>query len=229
MSALSEIYRGAKWFSIVTTSALILLAVVFSGSDLAAIATGDNSIVEGPNEYTSTHTESTDSLEWYLVEFNKSDVRYHFLQEYNEERSDLSRPEVRYWTPLSEMGDAQSRHMIENNYFDHTRPDGTTVEDRFNDRGLLPQCRIPAGSNRYYSGAENLGMGVLGTPMNVSYMDIEVTIGSEQELADHLFTQWFTSGPHREAMMKEGIGRVGLGLAVNESGYVYASLEMCGG
>jgi uncharacterized protein YkwD len=118
--------------------------------------------------------------------------------------------------------------MAANEYIGHEQPGGVTVEDRYARRGLFPECEIElSGGNYYYRGIENVaGAHVYDDvrhPGNESYWDID----SEDKLAAFLMDSWMTSEPHRQAMLVRNVDEAGLGIAITDSGEVYAALDLC--
>lgn len=169
---------------------------------------------ENPSTQASGRTPWNDEL-----------VERYFIMFLNRERAERGLQNVSERAILAEMGEAHSEHMIANDYFDHTQPDGTTVEDRYRERGLLPECRIPTEDGGYYPGAENLAKTHVET--NVVTDDGEtVYLDSERDLAKHLVSMWMNSRGHRKAMLVHSADEAGLGLAFDGDA-VYASLELC--
>jgi uncharacterized protein YkwD len=158
--------------------------------------------------------------------YDLSTVEAEFLRLLNQERERRSLRPLSQRDALTEMGRAHSRDMAERNYFAHESPDGVSAEERYRERGLLPECRIPiAGSDGYYPGAENIAQTYVGqevqTTRGVVYID------SEAKLAENLFRQWMNSQGHREAMLVYSADEAGLGIYITPNGKVYASLELC--
>lgn len=159
--------------------------------------------------------------------YNLTEVRTEFRHLLNAERSkgalgNLSQREV-----LVAMGQAHAENMAEHGYLGHTQPDGDTIRDRYEARGLLPDCRLPIqGSDRYYPGAENAYTGHVDTRIRRSDGS---TIGvyDEVDLARAIFASWMNSDPHRRAMLVASADEMGLGVAITEEDEVYVALELC--
>lgn len=158
--------------------------------------------------------------------YNLSKVETHFIELWNREREERGLQPVSQREILAEMGKSHSAVIAREGEIGHVEPDGSTIEDRYRDRNLLPECRleIPA-SEEYYPGAENVAQ---------TWIDRSVTvnastkyIGSEEDLAEVLFEIWINSPPHRRPMLLPATDEAGLGLNITGNGAVYASLEMC--
>jgi uncharacterized protein YkwD/ribosomal protein L37AE/L43A len=158
--------------------------------------------------------------------YNRTLVELHFIKLLNEERSSRGLQNVSRSAVLREMGKEHSEDMAEHDYIGHTDSDGRTIRDRYEERGLLPKCKLPIkGSNRYYPGAENAAGAWVErrfTSAGGSYF-----VSNEQELAEALFSIWMNSPPHRRAMLVYSADKVGLGITITEGGKVYAALELC--
>lgn len=130
-----------------------------------------------------------------------------FLQYLNQERSSRGLQNVSEWSVLTGMGRAHSRDMAENEYFAHKEPDGDTIEDRYNQRGLLPKCRLPiSGTDRYYPGAENIAKTHIDTQVTADWAEGgSYSVYDEQDLARAIFQMWMHSPPHRKAMLGDSV------------------------
>lgn len=161
------------------------------------------------------------------IGIDEREVEQRFMELLNEERRSRGLQPVRVDSELRAMGESHSRVMAVNNHYEHVEPDGDTIEDRYEQRGLLPECELPIeGSRRFYRGAENINLVNLGRTF-VTYNDSTVDIDTEGELATVLFREWMHSEGHREAMLVYSADEAGLGLYITERGEVYASLELC--
>lgn len=152
-----------------------------------------------------------------------------FIQYLNAERRSRGLQNVSKRSILTDMGLAHSRDMAENGYFAHTEPDGDTIEDRYQQNGLLPECRLPIdGSERYYPGAENIAQLHVDSQLNADWAeDGTYSIYDEQDLAWAIFQMWMHSEEHREAMLVSSADEAGLGIYITDSGEAYVSLELC--
>ena len=100
------------------------------------------------------------------------------------------------------------------------------MKDRYEKRGLLPECRLEmSGSDRYYLGAENAAGGWIGLEFTVDGETYYPT--TEEELGEALVQIWMNSDPHRRAMLVPSADEMGLGVYIKDSGKVYAALELC--
>lgn len=154
------------------------------------------------------------------------EVEQEFQRLLNEERASRDLQNLRLREDLRSMGDIHATNMMENDYIGHEWPDGTDIEDRYSERGLLPECRLPvADSDRFYPGAENAA----GAHVETEYVSGGETYDPDtsEELAAALFDQWMNSPGHREAMLVPSADAMGLGIAINDDGEVWAALELC--
>lgn len=158
--------------------------------------------------------------------YNRTLVELSFINLLNEERSARDLQNVSRSAVLSDMGEEHSGDMAEHEYIGHTDSKGRTIRDRYEERGLLPECNLPIeGSDRYYPGAENAAGAWVErqfTSSGGSYF-----VSNEQELAEALFSIWMNSPPHRRAMLVHSADEAGLGITITETGKVYAALELC--
>lgn len=150
-----------------------------------------------------------------------------FVKLLNEKRSSGSLSQIRSRRILREMGIDHSEVMAEAGRIGHSGLGDGSIESRFSNRGLLPQCRIQTSGNRFYPGAENAGQtwierNIISGDTGPDYID------SNRDLAKSLFTMWMNSAGHRRPMMEERLGSVGLGFVITDTGEVFAALEMCG-
>jgi len=130
-------------------------------------------------------------------------------------------------TALVEMATDHADNMAAHDYLGHEQPDGTTIEDRFRDRGLLPGCEIPVpGSNRYYPGAENVAGAVASG--DVTHPNTEETfyIFGADSLAAFVFDSWLQSPPHRDVMMLPAIREFGVGVGQADAD-LFVAVEFC--
>ena len=87
---------------------------------------------------------------------NQTEVEQEFLTLLNQERQERGLQPVSQRDLLTEMGEEHSSVMAEEGSIGHVEPNGDNIEDRYRERGLLPECRLPIeGTDRYYAGAEN--------------------------------------------------------------------------
>lgn len=158
--------------------------------------------------------------------YDEDNVRETFLSYLNEERADRGLQTLSLREELTEMGEAHAANMAEHDYIGHEWPDGTTIQDRYSERGLLPECRLDIeGTNQYYAGAENAAGAWFDRRFESSGGSYYVT--DEEELGQVLFSIWMNSQLHREAMLVHSASEMGLGINITEDGKVYAALELC--
>lgn len=170
---------------------------------------------------TATETQASASE---LVD--RTAVRTAFQEGLNKERTERGLQPVARREVLWEMGDEHAANMAEHDYIGHEWPDGTTIEDRYEQRGLFPECQLPiSGSDRYYPGTENAAGAWIGLEFRVGNETYYPT--TEEELGEALVDIWMNSEGHRRAMLVESADEMGLGLYIKDSGKVYAALELC--
>lgn len=158
--------------------------------------------------------------------YNRTLVELYFVEVLNEERAAQGLQNVSRSAVLSEMGEEHSQDMAEHDYIGHTDSEDRTIRDRYQEQGLFPECNLPSeGSDRYYPGAENAAGAWVEhqfTSTGGSYF-----VSNEQELAEALLSIWLNSPPHRRAILLPSADEAGLGITINETGKVYAALELC--
>ena len=152
-------------------------------------------------------------------------VNAAFLDRYNAMRADRGLPEATQSDTLTDMASAHAEHMADHEYLAHEQPDGTTIEDRYLDRGLLPGCRLPAAGDRYYNGAENVAGAAVGRVRHPG-SDETYTIYNADDLARFLFDSWMRSDSHRRVMTLPAVRRIGLGVG-RTGDDLYAAVEFC--
>lgn len=160
---------------------------------------------------------------------NRTAVERHFIRFLNEERHSRGLQNISQRDILTQMGQNHSQNMALHGYIGHVEPDGDTIRDRYRDRGLLPECRLPIeGTDRFYPGAENAAKWHIDTAVRAEWAEGGTYFASnERELASALFQQWMHSPLHRKAMLVVSADEAGLGLYITDAGTVYASLELC--
>lgn len=157
--------------------------------------------------------------------YNLNKTERIFITLLNEERRSQDLEPVQQRDDLTDMGREHSQNMAENEYLGHTEPDGTSIEDRYRQRGLLPECELPSKRGGYYPGAENVAEYYVDQTVRMETGDLYVN--SEKDLAQGLFRSWMYSTGHRRAMLVYSADQAGLGLHITDRGKVYASLELC--
>jgi uncharacterized protein YkwD len=157
---------------------------------------------------------------------NDTLVRGVFQSYLNAERASRGLENLTLRPELTAMGKAQAANMANHEYVGHVQPDGTDIRDRYEARGLLPECRLERReTDRYYPGAENAAQTWINRSVRTD--DGLDYIGDEYDLGEELFEMWINSPPHREAMLVSAADEMGLGLNVTANGRVYAALELC--
>jgi len=178
---------------------------------------------DGP-ERADTDSEQSDRSDFSI---DQASVEEAFRNDFNAMRRDRNLQVVTIDSRLSSMGQAHAENMAKHDYIGHEQPDGTTTEDRYEERGLLGECRLDIpGSNRYYPGAENAAgaaMGQVTHPGTDKFFNVQ----TDADLAEFLMSSWMTSDGHRAPMVLPTVRRIGLGVAARSEDKIYAALEFC--
>ncbi|MDR9381142.1 MAG: CAP domain-containing protein [Natronomonas sp.] len=176
-----------------------------------------------------TETDPEPSAQPDTQGFDSEKIEDRFLERFNAMREREKAGGVYRDRILSEMGQAHAENMAEHDYIGHTQPDsGMTIEDRFERRGLMPQCELPAGdgSGEYYPGAENVAGAAVGRVQHPG-SDETFTIADNDDVARFLMDSWMSSPGHREVMVLQSVESIGLGVAIRDDGEIFAALQFC--
>ena len=150
-----------------------------------------------------------------------------FLDRFNTMRGERGLDSATQSDVLTEMASAHAANMADHDYLGHEQPDGTTIEDRFRDRGLLPQCELPVpGSDRYYPGAENVAGAVESGSVTHPGTDETFYISGPDSLAEFVMDSWMESEPHRDIMTLPAVQEVGIGVGRNGED-LFVAVEFC--
>lgn len=122
----------------------------------------------------------------------------------NDARIDRGLDALAWNASLAALAGSHSADMAAGEYVNHTRPDGTTVADRYAAAGL--DCG--GGENIYY------------TPNGALQV-------SERALADVVVRSWLRSEGHRETLLAGGFRSQGVGVVVAPDGGVYVTQNVC--
>ncbi|MFW5949424.1 MAG: CAP domain-containing protein, partial [Halolamina sp.] len=124
-----------------------------------------------------------------------------FLERFNDMREAEGVDTATQSDVLIDMASAHAENMAEHDYLGHEQPDGTTIEDRYRDRGLLPQCELPEpGTERYYPGTENVAGAVANSQNRHRGSTDTYYVGGADSLAEFVLDSWMESSDHREVM-----------------------------
>lgn len=219
-------YPVSTLWNFAKTGAAIAIVVLFFTGILTVGGIQSSIQNVSPPDLTVNSSESAALTDQYG--YNTTKIERRFQGNLNEERRSRGLPPVTQRDVLTEMGYNHSQNMAENDYFGHIEPDGDTIQDRYQQRDLLPECELPIqGTNRFYPGAENVGKLAVDGRLRVEWADGGTYyVSSEDDVAYALFQMWMHSEPHREAMLVSSADQAGLGIYI-DSGEVYASLELC--
>lgn len=127
----------------------------------------------------------------------------------NHERQSRNLQTVSYDSTLERASTEYAKIMIRDNFFDHTAPDGTTVNSLAADMGFT--CfQAP-----YYGVADNLAQGGSYYGQN-----------SEQRIASQTVSGWMGSEGHRANILTPSHDEMGLGIAF-DGDIAYIVLSFC--
>jgi uncharacterized protein YkwD len=150
-----------------------------------------------------------------------------FLDRFNAMRTERELGEATQSDVLTEMATAHAANMADHDYLGHEQPDGTTIEDRFRERGLLPGCELPVpGSDSYYPGAENVAGAVESGRVTHPGTDETFYITGPDSLAAFVMDSWMTSPPHRDVMTLPAVEDVGIGVGRRDED-LFVAVEFC--
>lgn len=169
---------------------------------------GDGPTDDSPDTPTAPET---------VAELNRSAVESEVHRLVNERRADHGAGRLAFDDDLREIGRYHSRDMSEREYFAHTGPNGTTLQDRYELFGY--DCRVSMGDGRYATGGENIFM-----------MQFAAGSHTEAEIAKRAVDGWMNSTDHRENMLAEYWQREGIGVYVTQRGdevSVYVTQNFC--
>lgn len=141
----------------------------------------------------------------------------------NVERSEAGLSNLSFDSQLVEIARYHSEDMAERDYFAHESPEGEDFSDRYNQHGY--ECKVPAGGNTYYTGAENIAYTYYQEPLvGGDYHD------SPKELAEGVVQQWMDSPGHRRNILTEEWRNEGIGVSITETSEgtrVYVTQNFC--
>jgi hypothetical protein len=95
---------------------------------------------------------------------------------------------------LAEIGRADRRDMAEKD----KDPDGDRINDRYQWRGALPECRLPIlDTDRYYAGAENIAWLHVVTQLRADWAESRIfSVYNEEDLVRSIFERRMHSEGH---------------------------------
>lgn len=127
----------------------------------------------------------------------------------NEERQNAGLNQVQYSQTLASASHAYAQKMIDDDFFDHRAPDGTTVDSIASDMGY--HClQAP-----YYAVADNLSLGGAYYGQNTN-----------TAIASHTVSGWMSSEGHRDNILTPSHDEVGVGIAFDDD-VAYLVLSFC--
>lgn len=130
----------------------------------------------------------------------------------NEERREAGMAPFDWHDGAAEAARAHAQDMAENDYYDHTAPDGTTQQERY----------------AFCSGGENIDKTYLGRYVTDPDGGEAVMLETDEELAEHFVRSWMNSPPHRDRGILGPATSAGPGITVsNDEQDAYAVLGLC--
>jgi len=135
-------------------------------------------------------------------------------QAVNEKRVEHDVAEIGHDDKLASIAEDHSEDMVNNDFFSHTAPDGSSFEQRYQEAGY--ECRIPISNNRYLSGAENIGYTWADQDVKTEGDDTVNHDNDEDSIGQGIVRQWMNSPPHRENILQQTWSVEGIGVAVDE-------------
>ena len=144
----------------------------------------------------------------------------------NAERSKAGIKKMKLDDELSDVARAHSRDMAARDFFSHVNPEGQTPTQR----GLAADytCRVVRGQYARTGLAENIYgtkayRRVLYRPGPIPYYEMRTA----EELATAAVQAWMASPGHRENILRDGIQRTGIGVAVASDDRVLITQLFC--
>lgn len=118
---------------------------------------------------------------------------------------------------LDEMARFHSDNMRDQGYPDHDAA-GYSTMDRYEEYEEADRCRILSDNERSYRTGEEIE--VIGrVPADRDT--------AEEEIADRLIAQWLEDSSATERLRYENADELGVGVTVDDRGYVYATVDLC--
>lgn len=192
-----------------------ILAAALFGLDIVDHADGESAVEGDSGAATEDADTQTPTATPGGYGPNPAAVRELFYERLNEFRAERARTQLSPGGPETDAAQAHSADMGEREYFSHTSPEGHGFDDR-----------VRAAGGSCAAGGENIAQtwwqqSVAANDGSTIYID------SAGDVAAALFEQWYGSPPHREIMLRQGVERVGLGIATASDGKIYGTLVVC--
>lgn len=132
---------------------------------------------------------------------------------------------------IDSIARAHSQDMADRNYYDHDTPEGLDPTDRGN--AAKYPCRKDYGSHYTVGLAENIHMlDSVGLQEPAKIARLLVDGGNYMTESPHMrmnnmVTGWMDSSGHRQNILHADYTRIGIGVAFNDSGDIYATQNFC--
>lgn len=162
-----------------------------------------------------------------IANINETYLERLVHEEINERRLERGLAPLDYDEELAQIANSHSEHMARDDFYNHTAPNGSGVNDRYQRFGY--NCRIELDDGRYITGgAENILYTYykedVKTKQGLRHYD------SHSELADGMVDGWMNSTGHRKNILQPVWKNEGVGVAVTREGgmvKVYATQNFC--
>lgn len=121
------------------------------------------------------------------IDINNLENSIH--QEINNQREQSGLKPLTYDIQVSKIARLHSQDMIDNNYFDHTSPNGVTLQNRFSQYPCFPN-------------GENIA---------------EVTLDNQDSLSEAIVGLWMNSSEHRTNILESIYQSEGIGVYISDN------------
>ncbi|MBA2861405.1 uncharacterized protein YkwD [Methanococcus maripaludis] len=141
-------------------------------------------------------------------------IEQYILEYTNMERSSYGLDELILDSKLSQISQAHSDDMVENNYFSHTNLDGETPTDRAIAAGYNVVKYLGDG---YYSTGigENIAKMPTGNVLGIGYVSDDA-----ESIAEAIVDAWMDSPGHRANILNSQYTNMGIGVSFDGTYYV---------
>lgn len=160
--------------------------------------------------------------------FNESNISTYVVEYLNENRTaqglETLGTEGRTAETVQTMAQNHSESMAEAGQLAHTI-NNTTSEARYESYGITSRCSFLVAETPSGNELEAIAMTVAGQPYTES--GERRFNGNESAVARDLTDEMLANDTYRERLQQENAGIIGLGVAVTDSGEVYATANTC--
>lgn len=214
---------GALVFFGIVGLVIIWGAIALGGAAVSELGKVDVPDVNVSSSSAGADNQTATSTEAHSARLNVTLVERLIHQKINDRRVNHNRPELQYDPVLASIARNHSRDMAERDYFSHTSPEGDGFEERYKAAGYECQVNVTPYISR--SGGENIAQTWVNERVDT---DRGVRIyTTEEELAAGVVNQWMNSSGHRKNLLRANWNNEGIGVAITETGKVYATQNFC--